>query len=111
MIPQILRKIKEYEDDIPLDEVETFYSLHNKVNSNHEWYMHSKSSRQNVLNNLKNWLTTLDIILNTFVKAMSKDQKLFLLKTNNILFPNNQEVSYSCSSCRMRMINRINTLK
>lgn len=107
----ILRKIKEYEDDIPLDEVETFFSLHNKVCNPHEWYQHSKSSRQNVLNNLKNWLTTLEVILNTFVKAMSKDQKLFLLKTNNILFPNNQEVSYSCSSCRMRMINRINTLK
>lgn len=107
----ILRKIKEYEDDIPNEDVETFYSLHNKINPNHEWYMHSKSSRQNVLNNLKVWHTTLDIILNTFVKAMSKEQKLFLLKTNNILFPNNQEVSYSCSSCRMRMINRINTLK
>jgi hypothetical protein len=107
----MLNKIKEYTDDIPEKNVEELFSLHNKVCEPHQWYMHSKPARLIVLNNLKEWLEKVDIVLNKFVRAMTKEQKIFLLKTHNILFPNNKEVSYSCSSCRQRMINRINSLK
>jgi len=86
--------------------LEEIYSLHNKVCEKKEWYMHSKASRLQVLENLQKWFTTLKEIVNKNVRHMTKNDKIFLLTANNIL-TENRETSYSCASCRSRMCRRI----
>ena len=101
--------IKEFTNDIPLEPsiIEEFYSLHNKVIDIKEWYQHSKSSRQNVLNNLKDFINNLSYLVNLNVRVMNKEQKLYLLKIHNILIPENKETTYSCAACRNRMCRRL----
>ncbi len=96
--------------DIPSDNsglMEDIYSFHNKVCDAKEWYMHSRSSREQVLDNLKTWLESIEKLLNTNVRTMTKKEKLALLQANNMIC-NEKETTYSCAACRNRMVRRLN---
>jgi hypothetical protein len=105
----VLKRIKECEE-IDEKDYEEFFGLYNKVYDEAEWYLHSKGRRNIVLEGLKKWVSRLDGIAAGNYRAMEMSDKILLLKSNNILFPINKEVTYGCSACRSRMVNRIKLL-
>lgn len=56
----------------------------------------------------------LKYILTTYSSGrdiMSNKDRIMLQSLNNALFPQHIEVSRNCGACRVRMYNRLNTLK
>jgi len=93
--------------ELTADTAEPFFSLHNKLFEEVEWYMHSQATRERVMDNLREWVKFMQRIFTVNVRGMTKADKIRMLKTHNALLPGVKEISYSCASCRNRMINRL----